>query len=281
MKTRVKTGIIIGLIFLAVVIFGKLYPNVLIFDIVFTALCGVAVYEMLHNCNLVKSKMITYISMAFSMYSVLCMGLLGSYISFYKEFITVLFAVFLYVYSMFDRKNSSAVEPILAFGTSVMLGYAFGSVLNLVSSKGESGIFYLLICLGFAWITDMGAYFTGYLFGKHKLCPELSPKKTVEGAIGGALSCLLIVAIYCIVFNMISVEYDANLLTILLITVPMSVVGMIGDLIFSYIKRHCGIKDYGNILPGHGGILDRFDSILVIAPIFYILSKALPLMNIN
>ena len=201
------------------------------------------------------------------------------YLPAYNEYVSAIFLIAMYVYSMFDRKNSSAIEPVFAFGMSIALGYAFGSILQLVISTRESGIFYLVCCLIFAWITDIGAYFSGYLFGKHKLCPELSPKKTVEGAIGGAISCLVIMAVFCLLFNSISPYFDANILVMLIITIPMSVVGMLGDLIFSYIKRYCGIKDYGTLLPGHGGILDRFDSILVIAPIFYILSKLLPLIN--
>lgn len=281
MKTRIKTGFIIGLMFLAIVVSGKLFPNYCIFDVTFATLCGIATFEILHNCNFIKSKFITVSAIIFSVYNVLCMGTVTNYLDLpqYSEYICALFVITMFIYSMFDRKNSSAVEPMFAFGMSIALGYAFGSLLNLVSSDGESGIFYLVACLIFAWVTDIGAYFTGVFFGKHKLCPELSPKKTIEGAIGGVVSCIVLMFLYCLLFNSISVEYDANILTILLITAPMSVVGMLGDLIFSYIKRYCGIKDYGNLLPGHGGILDRFDSILVIAPVFYILSKILPIIN--
>lgn len=281
MKTRIKTGFIIGLVFLAILISGKIFPAFCIFDGVLAALCGIATYEMLHNCSFVKSKFITISSIVFSVYNVLCMGKLSDYLYLpeYSEYVCALFVIAMFVYSMFDRKNSSAVEPVFAFGMSIALGYAFGSLLSLVSSPDESGIFYLVSCLIFAWITDIGAYFTGVFFGKHKLCPELSPKKTIEGAVGGVVSCIIIMFVYCLIYNAISFEYDANILTILLITAPMSVIGMLGDLIFSYIKRYCGIKDYGDLLPGHGGILDRFDSILVISPVFYILSKILPLLK--
>ena len=281
MKTRIKTGILIGVFFLAVVVLGKMFPAYCIFDLVFSALCGIATYEMLHNCKFVKSKFITVSAIVFSVYNVLCMGQISNYLflSLYREYVGAIFVILVFIYSMFDRKNSSAVEPVFAFGMSITLGYAFGSLLNLIIRNGESGIFYLLACLIFAWITDIGAYFSGFFFGKHKLCPELSPKKTVEGAVGGVILCVFVMYIYCITFNAISDVYDANILTILLLTAPLSIVGMLGDLIFSYIKRYCGIKDYGNLLPGHGGILDRFDSILVISPVFYILSKILPILK--
>ena len=281
MKTRIKTGILIGVFFLAVVVLGKMFPAYCIFDLVFSALCGIATYEMLHNCKFVKSKFITVSAIVFSVYNVLCMGQISNYLflSLYREYVGAIFVILVFIYSMFDRKNSSVVEPVFAFGMSITLGYAFCSLLNLIIRNGESGIFYLLACLIFAWITDIGAYFSGFFFGKHKLCPELSPKKTVEGAVGGVILCVFVMYIYCITFNAISDVYDANILTILLLTAPLSIVGMLGDLIFSYIKRYCGIKDYGNLLPGHGGILDRFDSILVISPVFYILSKILPILK--
>ncbi len=279
MRTRIKTGIIIGLIFLSIVIVGNVFPNYYIFDVVIAALCGIATWEMLHNCKFVKSKFITIASIVFSVYNVLCMGDLMLYITLYKEYISALFVIVMFIYSMFDRKNSSAVEPMFAFGMSITLGYSFGSLLHLIEKDGESGIFFLLLCLGVAWVTDIGAYFFGVFFGKHKLCPDLSPKKTVEGAIGGVLSCVVIIVVYAIVFNLISSVYDVKLLTIILISVPLSIVGMLGDLIFSYIKRYSGVKDYGTILPGHGGILDRFDSILVIAPVLYIISNLLTLIS--
>ena len=109
----------------------------------------------------------------------------------------------------------------------------------------------------------MGAYFVGSTIGKHKLCPEISPKKTVEGAVGGILSSLVVTLILVFAFSV-----TEKLLAALILTVPFCILGMIGDLFASAIKRTAGIKDYGNLIPGHGGILDRFDSIIMIAPLF-------------
>ena len=116
---------------------------------------------------------------------------------------------------------------------------------------------------GTAILTDIFAYFTGYFFGKHKLAPVLSPKKTIEGALGGVLGSVL----FSIVFALIAK------LDIFPHMVIMGVVGSIfaqlGDLTASAFKRKIGIKDYGNIIPGHGGILDRVDSIIFTAPVIY------------
>ena len=107
------------------------------------------------------------------------------------------------------------------------------------------------------------------LFGKHKLCPEISPKKTVEGAIGGiAGSMLLSYCLYLVYTELLSYK-GISLVHVLISGAIFAVVGMVGDLFASQLKRKCGIKDYGNLMPGHGGVLDRFDSVLLIAPCFY------------
>jgi len=131
--------------------------------------------------------------------------------------------------------------------------------------SGENGIYYLLLLLNFSSVCDMGAYFVGVTLGKHKLCPNLSPKKTVEGAIGGIVSSLVVTAILCLCFH-------KTMWIMLLLTIPFCILGMIGDLFASAIKRAVGIKDYGNLIPGHGGVMDRLDSIIMIAPLMYAIS---------
>lgn len=112
------------------------------------------------------------------------------------------------------------------------------------------------------WATDSGAYFIGKATGKRKLWPEISPNKTVEGSLGGVV-CALIVAI---LFGLFA-DMNATVLTLMAITVILSIFGQLGDLVQSAFKRHFNVKDSGNILPGHGGILDRFDSLLFVLPL--------------
>ena len=131
-----------------------------------------------------------------------------------------------------------------------------------------------LFCLGpvliSAWITDCGAYFAGYFFGKHKLIPEVSPKKTVEGAIGGVIGCAIAnTVLYAVYSNFIFETSANNYASIVVASVITSIVGMCGDLTASLIKRNYGIKDFGNLIPGHGGIMDRFDSIMFVSAAFY------------
>jgi phosphatidate cytidylyltransferase len=112
----------------------------------------------------------------------------------------------------------------------------------------------------------MGAYFVGVSMGKTKLCPEISPKKTVEGSLGGIVSSVIVTLIITLCFG-----YFDKILPTLLLTIPLCVAGMAGDLFASIIKRKVGIKDYGDLIPGHGGILDRVDSILFISPLVFCL----------
>ncbi len=141
-------------------------------------------------------------------------------------------------------------------------------------------IVYLLFC---AWLGDSGAYFIGTFLGKHKLCPEISPKKTVEGFIGGIITVGIAVTVQCLVYNLIlptDVMYKMNYALIIPVGMVASVAGVLGDLSMSVIKRQYDVKDFGNIMPGHGGILDRFDSVLFVAPFIYVVfSFVSPLMQ--
>ncbi|MBN4067789.1 phosphatidate cytidylyltransferase [Alkaliphilus transvaalensis] len=125
--------------------------------------------------------------------------------------------------------------------------------------------YFFMIWLVFiiAWATDTSAYFSGYLFGNKKLCPEISPKKTVEGAIGGICGSVLASAAFAYIM------IPEQMFLVILLGFLGSITSQIGDLIASAIKRHAGIKDFGNIVPGHGGILDRFDSIIFTIPLVY------------
>ena len=128
-----------------------------------------------------------------------------------------------------------------------------------------------------AFLSDTGAYFAGLKFGKHKLAPVISPKKTVEGVVGGVLGAVLGMVIYCAVLNL-GFQFRVNYLYAVVYGILGSAAGVFGDLCFSVIKRQTGIKDYGNLFPGHGGILDRFDSMMVVAPLVEVLMLIIPVV---
>ena len=152
----------------------------------------------------------------------------------------------------------------------VLWVYSFVGFMSLIYMHDtiEGGrYFYLLAFIG-AWITDIFAYFTGVLLGKHKLIPDVSPKKTVEGAIGGVVFCALAFVGFALLYNSLWVVEGAGKLSLVLmavIGVLVSIVSQIGDLSLSLLKRKYGIKDFGKVFPGHGGVMDRFDSVLAVS----------------
>ncbi|KRO18630.1 CDP-diglyceride synthetase [Lacticaseibacillus saniviri JCM 17471 = DSM 24301] len=137
---------------------------------------------------------------------------------------------------------------------------------GLIMARNDAGLDTLMYALLTVWLTDSGAYIFGRMLGKHKLWPAISPNKTWEGSLGGVLSALVFAAIYLQFFPQVY-----SFWTMLLITLVLSVVGQLGDLVESALKRYYDVKDSGKILPGHGGILDRFDSLLFVLPFLHLL----------
>ena len=146
--------------------------------------------------------------------------------------------------------------------------------LSLLRYRVAAGEYVYLICFVGAWVTDTFAYFSGFLFGKHKLIPDVSPKKTIEGSIGGTLFCILAMVGYGWIVQLVSKgSVTANYLTLAVSGLFIAVVAQVGDLLMSAIKRTYGIKDYGKLFPGHGGVLDRFDSVLAVALVLIVISS--------
>jgi len=153
-------------------------------------------------------------------------------------------------------------------GVGSLIPYSFGTIISMASYY-KGGVFLVVLTLSAAWLADSGAYFAGTFFGKTKLCPNISPKKTVEGLVGGVISNGILMLLIALVFDLFTDSYDPRYFFIFLSGMIAALVGLVGDLTASEIKRQCGIKDYGNIMPGHGGVMDRFDSVLMVAPFMY------------
>lgn len=147
----------------------------------------------------------------------------------------------------------------------------FNAILFIHDCEPGGKYLYYICFLG-AWITDIFAYFCGRAFGKHKLIPDVSPKKTVEGSIGGTVFCILVMVIFGFVVEKLIPEISANLLIFAVAGVLIAAVSQIGDLSMSVIKRKYGVKDYGFIFPGHGGVLDRFDSVIAVSALLMVFS---------
>lgn len=258
--TRVLTGAVLTVI-LGIVVYFSHIPAVLNTLIAFLSVKGI--YELYKATGLDKNKAITAISCAVAI--VLSFETIPGNV----YIIAVLFiaAIILFGMLMAKIKVKQKVEPILSVVIAVMITFFFKSLSGV--RNAEKGIYLLGITMLISVLTDIFAYLCGKGFGKHKLAPVLSPKKTIEGSAGGTICAVVILMTVALVLsknNVISVNY--GILGICLVSA--SVLGQFGDLAFSSVKRISGIKDYGKLLPGHGGVLDRFDSMLFVAPFTYL-----------
>src|SRR5699024_10382338 len=180
-----------------------------------------------------------------------------------KEEVLILFVMLILGYSVLSKNKFTFNEAgfTLLSVIYVALGFYF-----LVETR-LLGLEYLLFILFIIWATDTGAYFSGKFFGKRKLWPKISPNKTIECALGGLTLALIVALIFHIVY-----PFTYSITYIAVVAILISIVGQIGDLVASAIKRTYDVKDSGNILPGHGGILDRLDSLLFMIPLLYIIN---------
>jgi len=175
-------------------------------------------------------------------------------------------------------------ELAVSFTAALLLPYGLSSLVFVRDLQPKIGLYPILMVFVFAWISDAGAYFIGLLFGRHKLAPTISPKKTIEGALGGVFFCILFTVAFTYVYADLvtksGIQLTVHLGTMIVLSLLGSIVGILGDLSMSIIKRQTGIKDFGHLMPGHGGVLDRFDSILFIAPFLYVAIQMFPIVTV-
>lgn len=282
MLKRIITAAVCLAIFIPVLIFSGTAAGKIIFISLLAALAVIGVYE-LAGCIGLRRKWL--ISIPSYIFTILIMVFV-LYLPDKSWMIKVAFATaFLYIFvtfsvSMLSSGNvrMSQTAELVSVSAYIVIGFLCIILTRYATSSNIDGdvrtimgnYLYMLIFIG-AWATDSGAYFVGVSMGKHKLIPSVSPHKTVEGAIGGVLGCAVGYAIYGAVLSL-AFNVKVNWVALMILAVIIAVVDQFGDLIASYIKREQGIKDFGTIFPGHGGVLDRFDSIIAIAPVIYIFS---------
>lgn len=273
MSQRIKTAVICLIIFIPILIFA----DTIVFNAAIALLSAVAMFEAVRTVG-GKSKNI-YMPFAMIFAAVLpFLVLLKNYekclIIAVISYSMIIFVIYLLTYKKSDFKETAAIYFISFYVALLFLTL----LLTARSEIGKLGLYFVFIG---AWVTDTFAYFSGVLFGKHKLCPEISPKKTIEGSLGGTAFCMIAFVIYYLIIHSVfitragtTVLYQNNTALNCIIFaafgIIISIVSQMGDLFASLVKRHYGIKDYGNIFPGHGGVLDRFDSVLFAAPVVYI-----------
>ena len=274
MKTRIITSIV-GIAVLIGVMFTF---HTMVFNLVIAAITLIAIHEIYNALGFDKKDWLLYAAQV----PYILMVMLSSYTAVRKmlmpaSFVLVLFYAIYLVVRNGDISYQKASGLVMFSGIVIFCFFSFIRLKELLPAEqyGYDAVFFILLILCFAWGGDTCAYFAGRAFGKHKLCPVVSPKKTVEGAIGGVLGTMVFGVVITLVYSIAADRMEAFTRTnigvsmyviIALLGCVAAVLGIYGDLFASVVKRQCGIKDYGTIFPGHGGILDRFDSVMFIAP---------------
>ena len=267
MKTRILVGVIGLPLLLAVVL---LLPSVGT-AILVAAMCILAVYELLINSGLAKQLRIFIYSAIMAMVIAV-----WSWIGMPRA-LGMLFAL-AFLFALFGEMLAAHTElKLKTVGYAIFAGLVVPFLLSALIRLRvmEHGRFYIVTAFLLTMIPDTGAYFAGRFFGKHKLCPIISPNKTVEGAVGGVIATIVFMVGYALLLQF-AFHFRVNYFYTVLYAILGAAGSILGDLTFSVIKRQEGIKDYGNLLPGHGGILDRFDSTTVVAPLVEVLLLIIP-----
>ena len=270
MKTRIITAAVGIVIAVAIFIFAEMNSIVIAVaaSLVSAVMCG----EYLSARQLHKNMWIFIpgIGSAFliPMLSYSVVGFLPLYV----------FVLYICVICVVMHKTVDLQDIFFTFFGVVIISGAMALFNIRVCALNYHPSFWAVLILGVPWIADSAAYFAGSAFGKHKLSPEISPKKTVEGAIGGLICGALAPFAIALIFMLIYGGMQVTWWILPVIGMLCSVISIFGDLLFSVIKRKCDIKDYGTIMPGHGGMLDRFDSVILCVPVVYIISQYVPII---
>ena len=271
MKTRIVTSVV-GIVVLFAVMALFQTP---VFEAIIALITLIALHEIYKAVDLGKAGKMVFAGFVPFTFLIMYSGMAWAN----ALLLPLTFAFVLYLACCVIRHSQTIdigkLGAMALFGGMVM--FCFYSFVYLKHSLplleyGDDALYFIFLILGFAWGGDSAAYFAGRFFGRHKLAPVVSPNKTVEGAVGGILGSVLlglvITAIYDVIAGHLAVEdFTAyHYLLICILAAVSSVLGILGDLFASAVKRQCGIKDYGTIFPGHGGVMDRFDSVMFIAP---------------
>lgn len=283
MKQRIISGVI-GAALLAIVL---VLHKTIVFPLAFAAIVGVILFELIRAVGGLQFKLATGAVMTYGILAIILDSLLQDGMSgaigfiigdLYMILMPVCLCILFWDY-MRHPKTFTIEQGAFMTASMILVTYSFSFIIAMNHDQDHS-LFYVILSLCGAWIADTGAYFSGVALGKTKLCPEISPKKTVEGFVGGLISnmilFILIFLFYAKANGLYFGLYEA--LKSGLLGLVCAGVSVLGDLTASVIKRQKGIKDYGNIMPGHGGLMDRFDSVLFVIPAFYWCMQIFPIL---
>lgn len=276
--TRFYTSLIIFAVFILIFVTSFFSP---LFEIVISLLVCFCIWEAIRGTGYAEKKVFMLPSLIFGALNPLVFAFKPYIIPGRSAFYGVIILSFLYCMSSFLLMMCNMKTLKFNNTTAIMfLSLIISSFMSCIIyiRRLEHGFLYMMLAIVCcAWITDIFAYLVGIMFGKHRFAPLVSPKKTIEGSLGGAIFCIVFFVLFCYIYQLLN-DVVFNWGLVVLYALICTVIGQIGDLSFSMIKRSYGIKDFGSLLPGHGGILDRLDSLIFIAPTLYMLLSIQPII---
>ena len=271
MSTRVISGLTGAFLVFAVLIFNQSF--LMLINILVAIIAVLSMVEIFSAMGVQRLVCVTAPTLLFMP----VMPLIGDAIIW--QICWYIYTITMFIVMILNR-TLKLRDISLIYMMAIIIATSLSKIVQLRDFGGEYGSFYVLLGLGLAWTSDTGAYFSGKYFGKRKLCPSVSPKKTVEGVIGGIIICIMSMLIIGFIFNnfIFPEKYQINYWALALLGLTGSPISALGDLCFSIIKRNCHVKDFGNVIPGHGGILDRFDSVIFVVPYAYLFMRMIPII---
>lgn len=265
MRTRIMTAAIGIVILIPFVIFSDKIP-LIVFT---TVISAIGVYEMLKCVGKEKELLLAVPSFAVAIAAQILVRVINDGMTYWgcMLLIYVVYSFISLVCAIFSAGRIKVSEATTVIVMTVYIAFGFSSLILLRDLQYGLVLFFLWFLI--PWICDAMAYFTGVFFGKHKLIPAVSPKKTIEGAVGGIIGTLIVITVFALI-TQFGFGMRPNYPVFLIVTLVGCLVSQCGDLIASLIKREHGVKDYGNLFPGHGGVMDRFDSCIATGPFIYL-----------
>lgn len=258
-----------GIVLITVLFFLPSYATML----TFSALCAVGAWELTYNTKLVPyPRLVIYTCL------VAFMVPLWSYFGMlvmWGDMLVIGFMILLFMELMLSKGKLRFEKICICFFSGMIMPYALAGIVRL--RVMDYGKYIVAVPFIVAFVSDTGAYFAGHRFGRHKLAPSVSPNKTLEGALGGLASVYLGMAVFLLIVSYVA-DVQANFLSAFLIATLGFAADVFGDLCMSAIKRQTGIKDYGIIFPGHGGVMDRFDSLITVVLVVEIIHRIIPVV---
>ncbi len=272
MKARVLTGVFGGAFAISALIFFPVWA----IQLVLAVLCVIGMYELIGACHC-KQPVVVIVSLLFAAAIPFLNWMEG-----FRLLVPVcaLFITIVCLLQVLCHKTIRIDQTALLIMGALTIVLPIG-MLSYIFAMPDHGRAYVFLTLIIAWFSDMGAFFAGKFFGRHKLCETVSPKKTVEGFFGGIVISVLFSCFGAWIYQTAVLGNGGHVVywQIALISLVVAPLSVVGDLFCSIIKRHYQLKDFGNLLPGHGGVLDRFDSVIFVAPLMYLSLMYVPLIH--